>query len=84
MIKYDSFTVGTADYKENFWNKVMKGGHNATNLIQKGASSDNMYVIPYDSNRKYMDALKKECIFRNVATNISSIDSDMDIWMSDS
>lgn len=84
MIKYDSFTVGTADYKENFWNKVMKGDRNATNLIQKGASSDDMYVIPYDSNRKYMEALKKECIFRNIATNISSVDSDMDIWMSDS
>ena len=84
MIKYDSFTVGTADYKDNFWNKVMKGNVAARNLIQKGASNDDMFVIPYDSNRKYMDALKKECIFRQIATSIKSVDSDLDIWVSDS
>lgn len=84
MIKYDSFTVGTADYKDNFWNKVMKGNVPARNLIQKGASSDDMFVIPYDSNRKYMDALKNECVFRKIATSIKSVDSDLDIWVSDS
>lgn len=62
----------------------MRGNQNATNLIQNGASSDNMFVIPYDSNCKYMDALKEECIFGNIATSISSVDSDLDIWMSDS
>lgn len=43
-----------------------------------------MFVIPYDSNRMFIDALKKECIFRNIGTSITTIDSDLDIWLSDS
>ncbi|KIR02921.1 phage major capsid protein, HK97 family [Lachnospiraceae bacterium TWA4] len=43
-----------------------------------------MYAISYDSNKKYMYALKNECIFRQIATSIKTKDSDLDIWVSGS
>lgn len=83
-MEYDIYTVGTADYKNNFWNKVMRGQPNSMKIIDKGSVGGNMYVIPYDSNKKYMDALKENCIFRQIATSIKTKDSDHDIWVSDS
>lgn len=51
--------------------------------MNKGAISSDTYVLPYDSNRKYM-MCHEECIFRQLATSIKSADSDLDIWVSDS
>ncbi len=31
-----------------------------------------------------MDALKDECVFRQIATSVKTADSDLDIWVSDS
>ncbi|MEQ2927571.1 phage major capsid protein [Agathobaculum butyriciproducens] len=83
-MEYDIYTVSTSDYKNNFWNKIMRGQPNSTELINKGSVGGNMYAIPYDSNKKYMDTLKNECIFRQIATSIKTKDSDLDIWVSDS
>ncbi len=83
-MEYDIYTIGTTDYKNNFWNMAMRGKPHGTDLIQKGTVGGNMYAIPYDSNKKYMDSLKNECIFRQIATSIKTKDSDLDIWVSDS
>ena len=63
---------------------MMKGQTAPYETMNKGAISSDTYVLPYDSNRKYMDVLKEECIFRQLATSIKSADSDLDIWVSDS
>lgn len=42
-----------------------------------------MFVLPTDSNRKYMDALQKESIFRNLATCVNALRSDNSLWTSD-
>lgn len=63
---------------------MMKGQTAPYETMNKGAISSDTYVLPYDSNRKYMDALKEECIFRQIATSIKSKDSNLDIWVSDS
>lgn len=83
-MEYDTFTVGTTDYRNNFWNKVMRGNTAEEQFIFKGSVGNNMYAIPYDSNKKYMEALKDNCIFRQIATSIKTADSDYDIWVSDS
>lgn len=83
-MEYDIYTVGTFDYKNNFWNKLMRGQHNSTELINKGSVGGNMYVLPYDSNKRYMEALKENCIFRQIATSVKTKDSDHSIWLSDS
>ncbi len=84
MKKYDDFTIQSESYRKDFWNKLMKGQTAPYGTMNKGAISSETYVIPYDSNRKYMEALKKECIFRQLATSIKTADSDLDIWVSDS
>ena len=53
-------------------------------IMSKGSAGVDMFVIPYDSNQIFMEALKEECIFRNVGTSITTVDSDLDIWLSDS
>lgn len=83
-MEYDIYTIGTTDYRTNFWNKAMRGKSHGTDLIQRGTVGGNMYAIPYDSNKKYMDVLKENCIFRQIATSIKTKDSDLDIWVSDS
>lgn len=83
-MNYDTFTVGTTEYKNSFWNKAMKGHQAPYEVISKGMVSNNTIVLPYDSNRKYMEALKQECIFRNIATSVEATTSDSDIWVSTS
>lgn len=83
-MEYDIYTVATSDYKNNFWNKLMKGQPNSTELMNKGSVGGNMYVLPYDSNKKYMEALKENCIFRQIATSVKTKDSDHSVWLSDS
>ena len=83
-MRYDDFTIQSESYRKDFWNKMMKGQTAPYETMNKGAISSDTYVLPYDSNRKYMDVLKEECIFRQLATSIKSADSDLDIWVSDS
>ena len=83
-MRYDNFTIQSESYRKDFWNKMMKGQTAPYETMNKGAISSDTYVLPYDSNRKYMEVLKEECIFRQLATSIKSADSDLDIWVSDS
>lgn len=81
-MNYDTFTIGTTDYKKNFWDKAMKGNTAPYEIISKGATKNDMFVLPYDSNRKYMDALKKECLFRRISTSVNATTSDANLWVS--
>ena len=83
-MKYDKFTIESESYRKAFWNTMMKGKGVPYSTMGKGNAGSDMFVIPYDSNRMLMDGLKKECIFRNIGTSITTIDSDLDIWLSDS
>ena len=48
-MEYDICTVGTSDYKNNFFNEVMRGQSNSMELVNRGSIGGNMYAIPYDS-----------------------------------
>ena len=43
-----------------------------------------MFVLPYDSNKQYNELINNECIFRKIATNLKSKESDNTILISDS
>lgn len=82
-MEYDKFSIGTTDYSKNFWDKAMRGNDAPYEIIGKGKVNDNMFVLPTDSNRKYMDALCKESIFRSLATCVNAPRSDNKLWTSD-
>ncbi len=84
MNSYDAYAIGTTDYHNNFWNLKMKGKPTPHEMLAKGNLTGEMFVLPYDSNQKYMDALTKECLFRQIGTSVRTADSDLDIWVSDS
>ena len=83
-MKYDTFTIESNTYRKEFWNTMMKGKPIPYNTMGKGNVGSDMFVIPYDSNRMLMEHLKENCVFRNIATNITTLDSDLDIQVSDS
>ena len=56
-MRHDTFTVGTTDYRREFWNKTMRGSEAAYEKIKGGNVGNNMFVLLTDSNRKFMDAL---------------------------
>ena len=83
-MKYDKFTVESTTYKNEFWDKMMKGYSASQDTLVKGNIGNGMFILPYDSNKKYNDIINCESIFRIIGTNIKTKDSDHDIWISDS
>ena len=65
----DYFT-GTAEYDRHFWN-VMKGGKDVTDTLSRGSARESGgFYLPSGAEDKYSKAIRKESIFRNLATVI--------------
>ena len=65
----DYFT-GTAEYDRHFWN-VMKGGKDVTDTLSSGSARESGgFYLPSGAEDKYSKAIRKESIFRNLATVI--------------
>lgn len=79
---YDNFTIETNEYKKAYWSQAMRGLAVPFDKMDKGSVGGNMYVLPYDSNCRYMDGLAKVSVFRNLATCLSATTTDNDIWVS--
>lgn len=82
MTAYDSYTISTAEYKRAFWDKAMRGGQAPYETIQCGNSLHDTLLLPADSNKKFQEALRRESIFRQLATCISAPQSEGSIWTS--
>lgn len=82
-MKYDKYTIESTSYNNSFWNEMMKG-NNKSEILQKGNIGNGMFVLPYDSNKQYNELINNECIFRKIATNLKSKESDNTILISDS
>lgn len=81
--RIDAFNIGTSEYHKNFWN-AMRGQKVFEQRIEKGRqSSTNAYVLPRDNDIAYMEAVKKENIFRQICTCMNSYDGASTIWISD-
>ena len=77
------YLIGTADYESNFWN-AMRGGHYAVEKIHGGTdSATGGYTLPSGSEDKYAKAVKKESIFRNLATVVKAYNGSSRIFAKD-
>lgn len=76
--------IASSTYSNEFWNKVMRGFVPNEDKLAGGKVSNGMFKLPMDSSRQYQTALKKESIFRNIATCVDAPCSDSTIWVSDS
>ena len=81
---YDKITIELTNYKKEFWNLMMKGTKGNYENLKGGKISNEMFVLPYDSNKKYNELISDECVFRRIATNIKANDSDHTLFVSDS
>ena len=82
MTAYDIYTIGTAEYKRAFWDKAMRGVQAPREVMQSGNSLHDTLVLPADSNKKFQEALRRESVFRQLATCISAPQSEGSIWTS--
>lgn len=80
----DASVIDTKEYYGEFWNKAMKGRNSDYEKLKSGKVSNGMFVLPYDSNRRYHAALAEESFFREVATCVNVAKSQNVIWGLDS
>lgn len=79
MTAYD---IGTAEYKMAFWDKAMRGGRVPHEIMQSGNSLHDTLLLSADSNKKFQEALRRENVFLQFATCISTPQSEGFIWTS--
>ena len=78
----DYFT-GTAEYDRHFWN-VMKGGKDVTDTLSRGSARESGgFYLPSGAEDKYSKAIRKESIFRNLATVIHAYGGSTRIYAKD-
>lgn len=78
----DYFT-GTAEYDRHFWN-VMKGGKDVTDTLSRGSARESGgFYLPSGAEDKYSKAIRKESIFRNLATVIHAYGGSSRIFAKD-
>ena len=66
------FRIGTAEYDRDFWD-TMRGSLTAVDNIHCGVNkATGAFVLPSGSNEKYEKAIKRESIFRNIATVVKA------------
>lgn len=80
----DACVIDTKEYYGEFWNKAMKGVRADYEKMKVGNAGNDMFVLPYDSNRRYLAALEEESFFRKLATCVNVTQSQNVIWGLDS
>lgn len=75
--------VNSTAYYNDFWNE-MRGVQAVTDSFYNNRESKtNAYHLPEASNRKYMAALQKESVARQLATVVNATRSDSRIYAFD-
>ena len=68
--------IESKDYETHLWN-ALRGRHSRQDVLASGLDlSTNAHALPSAAQDKYMAALKKESLFRNLATDIQAYDTD--------
>lgn len=77
------FLIGTADYDTHFWN-AMRGSDFAITKIHGGTdTATGGFTLPSGSDEKLAKAVKKESIFRNLATVVKAYNGSSRIFAKD-
>lgn len=75
--------IGTAEYNTNFWN-VMRGNIYDRDKISGGSDiSTGGYALPSESDEKLRKAIKRESLFRNMATVVKAYNGASRIYAKD-
>ena len=75
--------IGTAEYNTNFWN-VIRGGRYAADKINDGKDvSTGGYALPAASDDKLRKAIRRESLFRNMATVVKAYNGGSRIFAKD-
>lgn len=76
--------TGSPEYDKHFWN-AMRGNDGSYSELSKGRNIETgTYAMPNSTNNKYMAALEKESLFRNIGTVIKAYDNGYRIFAKDS
>ena len=76
--------TGSPEYDKHFWN-AMRGHESSYDELSKGRSTGTgLYAMPNSAQNKYMAALEKESLFRNIGTVIKAYGSGYRIFAKDS
>lgn len=76
--------TGSPEYDKHFWN-AMRGNAGSFDQIANGRSTGTgLYAMPNSAQNKYMAALEKESLFRNIGTVIKAYGSGYRIFAKDS
>lgn len=76
--------TGSPEYDKHFWN-AMRGNNGSYSELSKGRNIETgTYAMPNSTNNKYMTALEKESLFRNIGTAIKVYDFGYRIFAKDS
>jgi hypothetical protein len=64
--------TGSPEYDKHFWN-AMRGYNSSFDELSKGRNAGTgLYAMPNSSDNKYMAALEKESLFRQIGTVIKA------------
>ncbi len=75
--------IGSAEYNTNFWN-VMRGNRYAAEKIHGGSDlSTGGYALPAASDDKLRKAIRRESLFRNMATVVKAYNGGSRIFAKD-
>ena len=75
--------IGSPEYDKHFWN-AMRGNDGSYTELSKGRNIETgTYAMPNSTNNKYMAALEKESLFRNIGTVITAYDNGYRIFAKD-
>ena len=75
--------TGSPEYDKHFWN-AMRGNDGSYAELSKGRNMETgTYAMPNSTNNKYMVALEKESLFRNIGTTINAYDFGYRIFAKD-
>ena len=75
--------IGSPEYDKHFWN-AMRGNDGSYTELSKGRNIETgTYAMPNSTNNKYMAALEKESLFRNIGTVIKAYDNGYRIFAKD-
>ncbi|OPY61029.1 MAG: Phage capsid family protein [Pelotomaculum sp. PtaU1.Bin065] len=76
--------TGSPEYDKHFWN-AMRGHDSSYDELSKGRSTGTgLYALPNSSENKYMAALEKESLFRQIGTVIQAYGNGYRIFAKDS
>ncbi len=77
------YHINSTEYERHFWN-AMKGMNPAYDGLEQGRHKlTSSYTLPGMSNKKLMEGIRKENVFRTLATDLTATGSDFTIQTCD-